>query len=258
MIFLWLGSSSDPLHKRHAAKILESRKDNNNCRVVVVEDGYEQTLAPNEKDLFASVLDPGCRIVSPNRPEEIYLPSPVKLYKCTEQAGKYKVAELKSGPILRTDLTSDSVYLVDRGEVGVWAWVGRNVDAREKLEAVRNARGFVKKKNYNSGVSVCRAIENHEPTEIKALIRGWEACKSRPITLPLNFEPSYMSERPKLAAECQLVDDGSGERALWRVDDNDGLIPIEDQGIYYAEACYLMRYKYGHGRKCRTIVRFVF
>nr|XP_034174983.1 villin-like protein quail isoform X1 [Osmia lignaria]XP_034174984.1 villin-like protein quail isoform X1 [Osmia lignaria] len=254
IVFLWLGSLSDPLHKRHAVSILESRKGNNNGRIVIVDDGYEQTLPETDRHLFDSILDPSTRIVKPDRPYRVNVPSPVKLYRCSEQSGKYKVAELKSGPILRTDLTSESVYLIDRGEAGVWAWVGRNANAREKLEAIRNARGFVKKKNYSNGVSVERAVETQEPVEMKALVRGWETTKTRPLTLPVNFEPDYMNERPKMAAECQLVDDGSGERTLWRVSRKEGMVQLEDKGIYYAEACYVMCYKYGQGRRSKTIV----
>ncbi|XP_029676531.1 villin-1 [Formica exsecta] len=255
VIFLWLGSLSDPLHKRHAASLLESRKENNNGRVVVVEDGYEQTLPEDDKQLFSSVLDPLMRVVAPDRLHRINPPSPIKLYKCSEQSGKYKVAELKSGPILCDDLTSNSVYLVDRGEAGVWSWVGRDVNARERLEAVRNARGFVKKKNYSDGMPVARATEGHEPAEMKALLRGWELSKTRPLTLPASFESDYMNERPRMAAECQLVDDGSGERTLWRVEQKKGMIQVEDdRGIYYAEACYVMLYKYGQGRRSRNII----
>ncbi|XP_053983071.1 villin-1 [Hylaeus volcanicus] len=254
IVFLWLGSTADPLHKRHAINILEARKENNNGHIVIVEDGYEQTLPNGDRQLFASILDPSTRVVQPDRPHRVNTPSPVKLYRCSEQSGKYKVAELKSGPILRSDLTSESVYLIDRGEAGVWAWVGHNVNAREKLEAVRNARGFVKKKNYSSGVSVGRALEACEPTEMKALVRGWEPSKMRPLTLPPNFEPDYMNERPRMAAECQLVDDGTGERTLWRVTRKEGMVQVEDKGIYYAEACYVMCYKYGQGRRSRTIV----
>ncbi|XP_076763747.1 villin like protein quail [Xylocopa sonorina] len=254
VIFLWLGSSTDPLHKRHAVSVLETRKKNDNARVIIVDDGYEQTLSDGDQQLFASILDPFTRVVKPDRPHRVNVPTPVKLYRCSEQSGKYKVAELKSGPILRSDLTSESVYLIDRGEAGVWAWVGRDVNAREKLEAIRNARGFVKKKNYSNGVSVVRALEACEPMEMKALIRGWEPTKTRPLTLPLSFEPDYMNERPKMAAECQLVDDGSGERTLWRVTHKEGTILVEDKGIYYAEACYVMCYKYGQGRRSKTII----
>ncbi|XP_393805.3 villin-like protein quail isoform X1 [Apis mellifera] len=254
IVFLWLGSSSDPLHKRHAVNILEMRKKNNNGRIIIVDDGYEQTLLEEDRQLFASILDPSTRVVKPDRLYRINMPSPVKLYRCSEQSGKYKVAELKSGPILRSDLTSEAVYLIDRGEAGVWAWVGSNVNAREKLETIRNARGFGKKKNYSNGILVGRALETYEPTEMKVLVRGWSSTKIRPLTLPPNFDPDYMNERPKMATACQLVDDGSGERTLWRVTHKEGMIQIDDKGIYYAEACYVMCYKYGQGRRSRTII----
>lgn len=258
IVFLWLGSGSNSLHKRHAIKILESRQENNNARVVIVDDGYEQTLQGEDKNLFDRILDPKKRSVLPQQSQKILQPSPIKLYKCSEQSGKYKVAELKSGPIFRTDLLSNSVFLIDRGETGVWAWVGREVDAREKLEAVRNARGFVKKKGYSPCVPVARAVEAEEPNELKYLLRSWETGKTRPLTLQTSFEPDYMTERPKVAAECQLVDDGSGRKVLWRVSKKDGMKEINEngeyKGIFYAATCYVMRYCYGSGRRERSIV----
>lgn len=176
--------------------------------------------------LLNDVLNLANRNVVPENREPVPLPSPVKLYKCSEQTGKYKVAELKAGPIFRRDFSSDLVFLIDRGEIGLWAWVGKNVNAREKLEAVRNARGFVKKKDYSTSVPVARAIESQEPLEMKNLVRGWGQVKARPLTLPSCFEPEYMSERPRMAAECQLVDDGSGEKTLWRINQQQGLIEV--------------------------------
>ncbi|OXU28220.1 hypothetical protein TSAR_011731, partial [Trichomalopsis sarcophagae] len=195
VVFLWLGSNSEPLHKSHALKMLDERKKNNNneeeeeTRVFVVEDGYEKTLQPEARKLLDEILEPSRRFVSPEPLVRTYPPSSsIKLYKCNEQTGKYKVAELKSGPIFRTDLESDSVFLLDRGEAGVWAW------------------------------------------------------------------PDYMSERPRLAAECQLVDDGTGERSLWRSKHGAALEEVDDMGLLYAEACYVLRYKYGYGRRTRCIV----
>lgn len=163
---------------------------------------------------------------------------------------------MKSGPVFVSDLESSSVFLLDRGEVGVWAWVGRDASGKERLEAVRNARGFVKKKGYSPSCCVGRALEGQEPTELRGWIRGWREGRSRPLMLPGSFEPEYMAERPRLAVECQLVDDGSGERTLWRVA-REGLLEIEDRGVFYAESVYVLRYRYGYGRRTRTIVSFI-
>ncbi|KAK0180378.1 hypothetical protein PV327_006022 [Microctonus hyperodae] len=259
VIFLWLGTNANPLHKRHAVRILEPRKENNNVRIIIVDDGYEQTLKGEDKKLFDRILDPKARVVLPQSQRHSHTPSAIKLYKCCEQSGKYKVAELKSGPIFRSDLTSNSVFIIDRGEAGVWAWVGREVDAREKLEAVRNARGFVKKKGYSSCLRVARAIEDAEPLEMKSLLRSWEPARSRPLILQTSFDSEYMNERPRMAAECQLIDDGSGKKTVWRVSKRDNMREVKEtkdelNGIFYAGVCYIIRYIYGSGRREKSIV----
>lgn len=233
--------------------------NNNDVRIFIVEDGYEQSLHPDARELFDKILDPKKRQVSPESLVDNFPPGPAKLYKCNEQTGKYKVAELKSGPIFRSDLESGSVFLLDRAGAGVWAWVGKDASSKERMEAVRNARGFVKKKGYSPDVLVARALENHEPKELRSMLRGWGEPAIRPLMLPTNFEPEYMSERPRTAAECQLVDDGSGSRVLWTVTRDRSLVEVmESRGIFYAEACYVMKYKYGYGRKSRSIVSTVF
>lgn len=68
VIFLWLGSNSEPLHKSHALKILEEHNKNANDKeshVFIVEDGYEKTLQIEARKLFDEILDPSKRFVSP-------------------------------------------------------------------------------------------------------------------------------------------------------------------------------------------------
>lgn len=249
------------MHRVHAAKLLEDHKNvnNNDVRIFIVEDGYEQSLQPEARKLFDKILDPKKRQVSPESLVANFSPGPAKLYKCNEQTGKYKVAELKSGPIFRSDLESGSVFLLDRAGAGIWAWVGKDASSKERMEAVRNARGFVKKKGYSPDVLVARALENHEPKELRSMLRGWGEPAIRPLMLPTSFEPEYMSERPRTAAESQLVDDGLGSRVLWTVTRDRSLVEVmENRGIFYAEACYVMKYKYGYGRRSRSIVSSVF
>ncbi|KAL7298711.1 hypothetical protein TKK_0008468 [Trichogramma kaykai] len=271
VIFLWLGSSCEPLHKRHAARLLDELlklKQLNQPRVFVLEDGYEQTLQLEARRIFDEILEPARRYVSPEPVQQKALPSAnLKLYKCSDQVGKYKVAEVKSGPVSRNELESDSVFLLERGEAGVWAWVGRLAKPKERLEAVRNARGFVKKKGYSPSVPVARALEGHEPAELRSWLRMQPSSSSndksrtsqqrrRPLVLPASFDPDYMAERPRMAAECQLVDDGtSQERSLWVAEGKTGLgLVAHDRAIFYAESCYVLRYKYGYGRRARTII----
>lgn len=65
------------------------------------------------------------------------------------------------------------MYILDNGVHGIWIWVGRKVSLKERAEAIRNARGFVKKKHYPSHTPVVRVPEDNAPIEFKALFKSW-------------------------------------------------------------------------------------
>jgi hypothetical protein len=64
-------------------------------------------------------------------------------------------------------------------------------------------------------------------------------------TVNNKFDASTLHEKPKLAAESQLVDDGTGERIVWRVEKFQ-LVPVPDelQGIFFSGDCYIVKYTY--------------
>ena len=52
-------------------------------------------------------------------------------------------------------------------------WIGKKASQKEKQEAMRNAVGFLKKKDYPSDTKVTRVVENAEPSDFKCLFRDW-------------------------------------------------------------------------------------
>lgn len=59
------------------------------------------------------------------------------------------------------------------------------------------------------------------------------------------FDAALMHERPVLAAECQLVDDGAGTMKVWRVNKTDTIeVPKERYGIFFNGDCYIVVYAY--------------
>ncbi|CAB0033789.1 unnamed protein product [Trichogramma brassicae] len=75
VIFLWLGSTCEPLHKRHAARLIDELlklKQPNQPRVLVLEDGYEQTLQLEARRVFDEILEPARRYVSPEPVQHIF------------------------------------------------------------------------------------------------------------------------------------------------------------------------------------------
>lgn len=79
--------------------------------IIFVDDGYEKTMQEDEKQEFNKYLPLEKRMILPdkqNSEENANVHEPVlKLYKCSESNGKYRVVEIKNGPLQQSDLNSD-------------------------------------------------------------------------------------------------------------------------------------------------------
>lgn len=113
---------------------------------------------------------------------------------------------------------------------------------------MRNAQGFIKKKNYHQATPVTRVIDGGEPMEFKSLFRFWRdqnqisgVGKSYSVgrgvakVVSETFDPSSLHDNHALAAEMQMADDGSGTKEVFRVKEFD-LIKVdgEDVGRFYS------------------------
>ena len=78
--------------------------------------------------------------------EDVRTRKDIKLYKCSDEDGTLRVSEVKTGPLLQSDLDSMDSWIVDNGECGIYVWVGKKASEKERTEAMRNAQGFIKKK----------------------------------------------------------------------------------------------------------------
>lgn len=63
---------------------------------------------------------------------------------------------------------------MDKGICGVWVWVGKDISEKERTEALKNTRGFVKKKKYPNHTVVTRVVEGYEPFEFKYNFASWK------------------------------------------------------------------------------------
>lgn len=116
--------------------------------MVIVDDGYEQSMHETKKKSWNEYLCLSQRIVHPSD-EIATVPVPTfRLYRCGFHNGKYRIEEIKSSILHQRDLSNSRAFIIDCGpHYGAWIWVGKYADAKDKSEAMRNARGFVKKVN---------------------------------------------------------------------------------------------------------------
>ncbi len=147
---------------------------------------------------------------------------------------------------------------MDNGSHGVWAWIGKKASSKERIEAMRNAQGFIRKKGYAENTPVTRVIDGGEPEEFRSLFSNWKVKNEttgfgRPTstgpgrgiakTVQTSFDASNLHEKPELAAKMQMLDDGSGEKEVYKVH-NFELVKVDKQfhGTFFEHDCYVIKY----------------
>lgn len=83
--------------------------------IIFIDDGYEKTMNPDEMKEFSNCLSLSKRQVKPAEDEVDSAESSykfLKLYRCSEASSKYRVTEVKSGPLKQSDLSSDVCNII--------------------------------------------------------------------------------------------------------------------------------------------------
>ncbi|XP_065213354.1 villin-1-like isoform X2 [Planococcus citri] len=274
--FVWVGRNSNNIEKLKAATAgQEIRDEHNGLSLVFVDDGKETELPDSERTVFSLYLDTKNRhglhmdTGSAGLPDDNEADSlnggELRLYKCVDEGGTYRIFEIKTGNLHQSDLTSNDTYIVDNHGRTIWVWLGKQASKKERIDAIRNAHGFVKKKNYPSYIPVCRVMEGGEPIEFRSLFCSWRdhdvnnnisnGCISSTIAnkgkaMPANLSTQTLHNTPKLAAQLQLMDDAHGKLSVWRVK-NSSLkeVPYFMYGRFYSRTCYIVHYKYTYDSK---------
>lgn len=79
--------------------------------IIFLDDGYEKTLSDDMRKEFNKYLSLEKRMILPENHDGdengTCQRSSIKLYKCSENNGKYRVAEVGAGPFQVSDLNPD-------------------------------------------------------------------------------------------------------------------------------------------------------
>ena len=115
-------------------------------------------------------------------------------------------------------------------------------------------KGFLQAKGYDeqiqNAIKVTCVNENYEPVEFRALFSRWSESKysinSNSKSLQVKFEAHVLNANIQLAAELQMVDDGSGSKKIWNIDNNLVISLLDDSkhGQFHSSNCYVIQYKY--------------
>ena len=134
---------------------------------------------------------------------------------------------------------------------------------------MRNAQGFAQKKEYPVATRVTRVIDGGEPAEFKSLFRDWKD-KNETVGFgkqfhagrvakmaPTTFDVTQLHDQPKLASDSGMVDDGTGDKIVYRVIDFDlEQLPVSEHGKFFAGDCYVIVYSYYNGGREKNIIYY--
>lgn len=104
------------------------RDEHNAVSIVFVDDGREDNLPESEKLLLGVYLDmsPASRQnLRTASEDDTYMEAKeraaLRLYKCSDESGTYKVVEVKTGPLLQEDLntnvSSNNLYHLEKERI---------------------------------------------------------------------------------------------------------------------------------------------
>uniref|UniRef100_A0A8D1MY21 Villin-1 n=1 Tax=Sus scrofa TaxID=9823 RepID=A0A8D1MY21_PIG len=231
---------------------------------VGVVDGEDEKASPQLMEIMNYVLGQRKELKAavPDTVVEPALKAALKLYHVSDSEGKVVVREVATRPLTQDLLSHEDCYILDQGGLKIYVWKGKNANPQEKKEAMNQALNFIKAKQYPPSTQVEVQNDGAESAVFQQLFQKWtvpnqtsglgktHTVGSVAKVEQVKFDATSMHVQPQVAAQQKMVDDGSGEVEIWRIENLD-LVPVESKwvGHFYGGDCYLLLYTYLIGEK---------
>uniref|UniRef100_A0A7N6AQS3 Gelsolin n=1 Tax=Anabas testudineus TaxID=64144 RepID=A0A7N6AQS3_ANATE len=268
-IYQWCGSQSNRFEKLKATQVAKGIRDNERsgrARVYVCDEGMErekilEVLGP-KPDLPAGASD-DLQADASNRKR-------AKLYKVSNASGGMTITLVAAeNPFAQSALESGDCFILDHGSNGkVFVWKGQcNANMDERKAALKAADEFIKKMGYPKHTQVQILPEMGETPLFKQFFKNWrdkDQTEGLGVAYIANsiakiekvpFDAATLHDSPAMAAQHGMVDDGSGEKQIWRIEGSDK-VPVDPStyGQFYGGDSYIILYNYRHGGRQGHII----
>uniref|UniRef100_A0A8D3DGQ6 HP domain-containing protein n=1 Tax=Scophthalmus maximus TaxID=52904 RepID=A0A8D3DGQ6_SCOMX len=262
IIVQWNGPNSNKQEKLKGmllAKDIRDRERGGRAEIKLIE-GEAESNSPQNMDILNNVLGERTSQLTDGPSDEITdqkQKAKLTLYHVSDADGQMKVTEVASRPLVQDLLNHDDCYLLDQGGAKIFVWKGKKANKAERQAAMARALEFIKVKNYPTTTNVETVNDGAESALFKQLFQRWTVKdqtqglgkgytrgKVAHVTQE-KFDASLMHVMPEVAAQERMVDNGTGQVEVWRVE-NLELVPVDPQrhGYFYGGDCYLILYTY--------------
>ncbi|XP_041835874.1 advillin [Melanotaenia boesemani] len=268
-IVQWNGPNSNQQEKLKGmclAKDIRDRERGGRAEVRVVE-GEAESSSPQSMEILNSVLGERTCTLTDGLPDDVAdqeQKSTLTLYQVSDADGQMKVTEVATRPLVQDLLNHEDCYILDQGGIKIFVWKGKKANKAERQAAMSRALDFIKANNYPFTTNVETVNDGAESAIFKQLFQKWIVKDQTQGLGKVNtrgkiahitqekFDASLMHTMPDVAAQERMVDNGTGQVEVWRIE-NLELMPVEPQwyGYFYGGDCYLILYTYlVNNKKC--------
>lgn len=259
-IIQWSGCHSNRFERLKATMVSKGIRDEERCGradLSVCDEG-------NEPEKMLEILGE-----KPDLPEaqsdDITMDSSnkksAKLYKVCHADKELEVSLIEDhSPFPQCALKSCDCFILDNGAGGnVFVWKGKGANGEERHAALESAEQFIKKENYPSFTQVQVLPQHGETPLFKQFFKDWKDSEdTEGMGVPyvsgsiakikkVPFDVSELHKSPAMAAQYGMVDDGNGDKKIWRVEGSDK-VPVNQStyGQFYGGDSYIIQYQYRH------------
>ncbi|KAJ8260187.1 hypothetical protein GJAV_G00178080 [Gymnothorax javanicus] len=262
VIIQWNGPESNRQERLKGmilAKDIRDRERGGRAEIGVIEGDAEEK-SPKIMEMITGILGARTKELPAGTPDEVAdqaQKAKLTLYQVSDADGQMKVTEIATRPLVQDLLNSEDCYFLDQGGVKIFVWKGKKANKAERQAAMSRALEFMRTKNYPTTTNLEMVNDGGESALFKQLFQCWKV-KDQTVGLGKThsvgkvakvsqekFDISQVHAMPEVAAKERVVDDGSGQVEVWRIEDLE-LAPVEPEtyGYFYGGDCYLILYTY--------------
>uniref|UniRef100_A0A674MV97 Gelsolin n=1 Tax=Takifugu rubripes TaxID=31033 RepID=A0A674MV97_TAKRU len=260
-IYQWFGSDSNRFEKYKATQVAIGIRDNERsgrAKIYVCEEGTER----EKMGLFQDLMNTG--------KSKIKVPHfIVALVQVSNASGAMAVTLIAGeNPFSQSALESGDCFILDHGPDGkIFVWKGKDANIDERKVAMKAAVEFIAKMNYPKHTQVQILPEMGETPLFKQFFKNWrdrDQTEGLGVAYIANsiakiekvpFDAATLHSSSAMAAQHGMVDDGSGEKQIWRIEGSDK-VPVDPStyGQFYGGDSYIILYNYQHGGRQGHII----
>ena len=269
-IYCWNGKQSSKKEKVKATEIARKIRDEERggkSKVVIIDSGIDSETrfftALGDKGEIKSAEDGGDDSEFEKSNKTV-----ITLYRVSDASGELTIEECAKAPLKQDDLDPDDCFIVDAGQSGVLAWIGKKCTPQEKKAAMSNAVQFIHEKGYPDYTQVTRIVQGGETPLFKQCFNNWKDANQQDGLGKIqttnkvakyddsSFDVNTLHKKAEKAKE-KLPDDGKGMYKIWRIEKfQKKEIPESEYGVFSEGDCYLIFYTYRPKNRDEFIIYF--